>query len=131
MKTAGNEELTKADNENGQLEPRNVHGSQDEDPCEIQFQDDHVIAELAGDLKKDLVIGSVVEKLQEASTVQLESCGFCDIIVIMALHDSSMYEYPKEPEDPRVGLYLTIAIAATIFRNYLKMSWLSDSSQVS
>ena len=96
-------------------------GWQDEDPCANQSQDDHVIAESAGDLKKDMVLESVVKRLQEASTTQMESYGFCGIIASMALHDFAMYELTKKAEDLRVGLYLAIATIVTISPNYLKL----------
>lgn len=68
-------------------------GWQDEDPCEDQSHDDQAIAESAGDLKKDMVVlESVVKTLQEASTTQMGSNGFCDIISILGLHNFAMYE---------------------------------------
>ena len=46
-----------------------------------------------------MVLESVVRRLQETSTTQMESYRFCDIIAIMALHNSAMYDLTKKLED--------------------------------
>ena len=74
-------------------------GRQDENPSDNQPQNDHVIAESASDLKKDMVLESVVRRLQEASTTQMESYGLCDIIAIVASHNFAMYDLTKKLED--------------------------------
>ena len=60
---------------------------------------DHVIAEYASDLKKDMALESVVKRLHEASTTQVGSYGFCDIIAINALHNFAMCGLANKVED--------------------------------